>query len=148
MPDDSSVQPTQPPLAVQRVTDPSTRIATFTISFSPENPPDVFFDTNVWIGMSRNDVEHLKSLRVARGFRYRYSVTNDVELISRLARGPAPGWSNPFVRARAAFRRIRTLCDAEVLPSPESEYLAAVDLIHYMNPRWVPNPEQTALAVQ
>lgn len=98
--------------------------------------------------MSSDDVEHLKSLQIERGFRYRYSVTNYVELISRLARGPAPGWSNPFAKVRAAFRRIRTLCDVEVLPSPESEYLSAVDLLHYIDARWVPNLKQTALALE
>lgn len=143
-----SAQPARPPLSVQRVIDASTRIATFTISIDPHNPPDVFFDTNVWIGMSTNDVEHLRRLRIERGFRYRYSVTNYVELISRLARGPSPRWNNPFTKVRAAFRRIHTLCDPEVLPSPESEYLASVDLIHCIDSRWVSNPEQTALAVR
>jgi hypothetical protein len=147
MPDDLSAQPPDSPVSVSRVVDPATRIATFTITFSPDNPPDVFFDTNVWISMRPVDVEALRRLQIQRGFRYRYSVMNYVELLSRLARGPTPGWHNPFGIVRGAFRRIHALCDPEVLPSPEMEYLAEVGLSHHLNPEWIPNPEQTSLAV-
>lgn len=148
MPEESTESAGTPPVTVSRVIDPSTRIATFNISFLPENPPDVVFDTNVWVSMRPADLDSLKRLRLERGFRYRYSVTNYVELLSRLARGPAPGWMNPFGIVRGAFRRIHELCDAEVLPSPEMEYLEEVGLSHYLEPEWAPNPRQTALAVE
>ena len=98
--------------------------------------------------MSRNDVPALEALREARGFRYRYSITNYVELLSRLGRGPAPGWERPFELVRAAFRRIRHLCEAAVLPSPEMEYLEEVGLSRFINPHWVPDFQQTALSVE
>src|SRR5690349_1775878 len=135
------------PVTVSRMVDPETRIATFMISFPPEFPPDVLFDTNVWVSMTRQDVEALETLRRERGFRYRYSVTNYVELLSRLGRGPAPGWTNPFAIVRAAFRRIQRICEPAVLPSPEMEYLEEVGLSNYLDRAWIPDPQQTAIAV-
>lgn len=147
MPEPERPEEVDNPLTVSRVVDPETRIATFTISFPPDRPPDVFFDTHVWVSMTRQDVEALNALKRERGFRYRYSVTNYVELLSRLGRGPAPGWENPFSIVRAAFRRIQRLCEPEVLPSPEMEFLEEVGLNQYLHPRWVPNLQQTAVAV-
>jgi|CXWL01.1.fsa_nt_gi hypothetical protein len=135
------------PLTVSRVVDSVTRNATFTIGFPPERPPDVFFDTNVWVSMTWRDVEALEALRRERGFRYRYSVTNYVELLSRLGRGPSPGWANPFGIVRGAFRKIKHLCEPSVLPSPEMEYLEEVGLSHYLDPAWIPNIQDTAIAV-
>ncbi len=134
-------------LKVLRETDPSIGLENYTISYPPDNPPDIFFGTGVWIGMSREEEEALNLHKMQRGFRYRYSVTNYVELLSRLGRGPTPSWQNPFVRVRAAFRRIRRLCDPEVLPSPEMAFLEEVGLSHYLDPCWVPDPQQTAIAV-
>jgi hypothetical protein len=134
-------------LSVTRVLDPLTRIATFTISFPPSNPPETYFDTNVWVGMNSQDIANLETLKRVRGFRYRYSITNYVELLSRLGRGPAPGWDNPFALVRAAFRKMKHLCDAPVLPSPEMEYLHDVGLGRLIDPVWVPNAEEIALAV-
>jgi hypothetical protein len=96
--------------------------------------------------MSKADV--VQKLKHERGFRYRYSVTNYVELLSRLARGPAPGWENPFGIVRGAFRRIITLCEHEVLPSPEMDFLQRAGLQQYLHPDWVPNTQQTANAVE
>ncbi len=134
-------------LSVVRGVDPETGLENFTIYFPPDDPPDVYFDTLVWISMSQRDVESLEADKRARGFRYRYSVTNYVELLSRLARGPAPGWPNPFQIVRAAFRRIQRLCDPEVLPSSEMEFLQTVGLSRYLHPDWIPDPQQTAIAV-
>lgn len=134
-------------LTVTREVD-NRRVATFTISFPPDQPPQVVFDTMVWVGMSWQDVECLRTLQRERGFHYRYSITNYVELLSRLARGPAPGWDRPFEYVRAAFRKIRTICEPAVLPSPEMEYLQEVGLSRLLHPNWVPDTQQTAIAVE
>ena len=147
MPEPEGPEESDNPLTVSRVVHPVTRIATFTIAFPPEQPPDVFFDTNVWVSMNRQNVESLEALKRERGFRYQYSVTNYVELLSRLGRGPASGWENPFAIVRATFRRIRHLCEQEILPSPEMEYLEEVGLSHLIDLAWIPNPGQTGLAV-
>jgi len=97
--------------------------------------------------MSRKEEETLTLHKAQRGFRYRYSVTNYVELLSRLGRGPTSNWPNPFVRVRAAFRRIRRLCEPVVLQSPEMAFLQETGLSHYLDPRWVPDPQQTAIAI-
>jgi hypothetical protein len=38
------------------------------VEHDPQKPPNIFFDTNVWIGMNRQDVVHLKRLASKRGF--------------------------------------------------------------------------------
>ncbi len=148
MPEQDSTSHNLGLLTVSRVVDPQTRLVTFTISFPPNHPPDVCFDTNVWVSMTREDITALENLRRNKGFRYRYSITNYVELLARLGRGPAPGWDNPFAIVRAAFRKIKHLCDTYVLPSPEMEYLEEVGLFHLIDPVWVPDVGQVALAVE
>ena len=44
-------------------------------------PPDIFFDTNVWIGMSTSDLSVLTSIQGSHGFRYRYSITIELNII-------------------------------------------------------------------
>lgn len=134
-------------LTVIREIDPVTGTENFAISFPPDDPPDVYFDTQVWIGMSKSDEEVLKALKKRLGFRYRYSVTNYVELLSQLGRGPVPGWTNYFPIVRGAFRKISRLCEPPVLPSPEMEFLAEAGLAHCLSPAWIPDPIQTAVAV-
>lgn len=134
-------------LTVTRESDPITGLETFIISFPSDNPPDVYFDTGVWIGMSTDEEESLKVHKTERQFRYRYSVTNYIELLSRLGHGPTPDWRDPFGKVRAAFRRIRRLCDPVVLPSPEMAFLEAAGVSHYLDPSWIPNIQQTAIAV-
>lgn len=124
-----------------------TSVLNFTIDFPPSYPPEVYFDTKVWLSMSDGDLESLQAHRAQRGFRYRYSITNYVEMLSRLGRGPTRKFPNPFGRIRAAFRRIQRLCEPEVLPSPEMSFLEHVGLSHYLSPTWIPSPEQTAMAV-
>lgn len=148
MPEHHQEQETGNLLTVSRVVDSLTRTGTFSIRFPPDNPPDVYFDTNVWVSMTQHDVACLKALKRERGFRYRYSITNYVELLSRLGRGPSPGWQNPFGIVRGAFRRVQELCEPSVLPSPEMEYLAEVDLSHYLDPAWIPNIHETTIAVE
>ena len=124
-----------------------TRVLNFTIDFPPSHPPEVYFDTNVWLSMSDSNLESLRVHKAQRGFRYRYSITNYVEMLSQLGREPTQRFPNPFGRIRAAFRRIQRLCEPEVLPSPEMSFLEHVGLSHYLSPAWIPNPEQTAVAV-
>lgn len=124
-----------------------TRVLNFTIDFPASHPPEVYFDTNVWLSMSDADLESLQVHKAQRGYRYRYSITNYIEMLSRLGRGATPRFLNPFGRIRAAFRRIQRLCEPEVLPSPEMSFLEHVGLSHYLSPNWIPNPRQTAMAV-
>lgn len=141
------MSPDSSSLLVIRDCDLQTHTLNFTIDFPPFCPPEVHFDTNVWLGMSDIDVESLQTHKNQRDYRYRYSVTNYVEMLSRLGRGPTPRFPNPFGRVRAAFRRIQRLCDREVLPSPEMAFLEHAGLSHYLSPAWIPNPEQIAIAV-
>jgi len=124
-----------------------TRAQNFTIEFPPSHPPEVYFDTNVWLSMSDAEADSLQIHKAQRGYRYRYSITNYVEMLSRLGRGPTKRFPNPFGRVRAAFRRVQRLCDPEVLPAPEMTFLDEAGLSHYLSPTWIPNPQQTAIAV-
>lgn len=134
-------------LTVVREHNPVTGVENYTISYPPSVPPEVFFDTVVWISMSQADEAALMQLKAARRFKYRYSITNYVELLSRLAKGRAPGWDNPFGIVRGAFRKIRRLCDGSILPSPEMDFLSRAELENYLHPDWVPNFDQTTIAV-
>ena len=116
--------------------------------YDESNPPDIYFDTNVWIGMSSSDIDALVKLQSERGFRYRYSVTNYCELLSHLEDQPSKHCAEPFNKYRQCFRKIVQLCHAEVLPSPEMEFLRMTGLEHYLDPIWIPNPQQTALAIE
>jgi len=116
--------------------------------FNRENPPDVFFDTNVWICMSSNDVAGLQSLEKRFGFRYRYTVTNFAELASHLADVPSATCANPFVKYRTCFQKIIDLCIAEILPSPEMEFLEMTGLSHYLDPVWIPNTARIMRATE
>jgi len=109
--------------------------------FDHNNPPVIFFDTNVWRGMNDAKLTDLKRLQQSYGFRYRYSVTNFVELVSHLE-------DQPFGRVQSWFRRIHQLCDPEILPSAEMVLLSKARLNHYIDPIWIPIPDQIALAVK
>jgi len=122
--------------------------ANWIVEHDPQNPPDIVFDTNVWISMNNNDMDSLKKLESNRGFRYRYSVTNYCELVSHLEDEPSRSCREPFVKYRQCLRRIVKVCHHDVLPSPEMELLALVGLESYLNPAWIPNQKQTALAVE
>ncbi|MBI2367883.1 MAG: hypothetical protein HYV01_23165, partial [Deltaproteobacteria bacterium] len=113
-----------------------------------KNPPDIYFDTNVWIGMNAEDVKILEELERNRGFRYHYSITNYCELLSHFEDPPLPDCRDPFSKYQHCLRRIVQLCYGEVLPSPEMEFLNMVGLEKYLNPAWVPNVRQIALAVE
>lgn len=108
------------------------------VQFDPENPPDVFFDTNVWIGMGDSDLSNLERLEARFGFKYHYTVTNFAELVSHLTDAPSARCGDPFKRYQACFRKILSLCIAEVLPSPEMDFLEMTGLSHYLDPVWRP----------
>jgi hypothetical protein len=109
------------------------------VEYDINQPPDIFFDTNVWRGMNEEDIAFLVELQQQRGFRYRYTVTNFVELASHLAEEPSAKCSNPFNKFKACFKKIVRLCHTEILPSPELEFLTEAGLSHYIAPSWIPN---------
>src|SRR5713226_182052 len=118
------------------------------VEHDPQSPPDICFDANVWIGMSEKDADLLERLETQRGFRYRYSITNYCELLSHFEDPPSDSCQDPFIKYRRCFRKIVRLCHAEVLPSPEMEFLKMTKLEKYLDPVWIPNPRQTALGVE
>jgi hypothetical protein len=58
------------------------------IDYDPRFPPDVFFDTNVVIGLNEEAMDALKRLKSQQGFIYRYSMLNFVELASHMGDEP------------------------------------------------------------
>ena len=118
------------------------------INYDPNHPPDVFFDTNVWCGMNDEDIDTLNCLQQKREFCYRYSTINFIELISHLDDTPLKNSSNPFARFQSCFRKIIKLCQKEILPTPELEFLQEAGLEKYIDPVWIPDPDQVALVVK
>ncbi|TAJ79516.1 hypothetical protein EPO44_19265, partial [bacterium] len=118
------------------------------MEYDPQNPPDIYFDTNVWIGMNDNDVTVLERFERERGFRYRYSITNYCELLSHFEDPPSQSCQDPFAKYRRCFLKIIQLCYAEVLPSPEMEFLSLTGLERCLDPAWIPDPRQTAIGVE
>ncbi|MEP6888536.1 MAG: hypothetical protein ABI945_09475 [Nitrospirales bacterium] len=134
-------------LTVRRETDIRTKEENYFVEFDPNTPPEVILDTHIWLNMSAPEKQALQHLKAMLGFRFRYSITNYVELLSQLAQGPTKKRKNPFGMMRGAFRKIRVLCDSDVLPSPEMAFLERAKLSHYLHPAWVPDVRQTAIAV-
>jgi len=126
---------------------PISQDPTWIVDYDPQRPPDVFFDTNVWIGMSPDDIRTLQRLKQNRGFRYQYSTTNYVELVSHLEDQPSTSYANPFRKYQACIEKLIQVCDSEVLPSSEMELLAMAGLEHYLDPAWVPSPNQIPFAI-
>lgn len=118
------------------------------IEYDRNNPPVIFFDTNVWRGMSHKEIKILQRLHQQHGFRYHYSVINFAELASHLEDKPSDKYPDPFQRFKSCFVRMRALCEREILPSPEMEFLIRAELSHYIDPVWIPDREQAALAVE
>jgi hypothetical protein len=98
--------------------------------------------------MSEEDFKILEELERGRGFRYRYSITNYCELLSHFEDHPSPVCRDPFAKYRRCLLRIVQLCYADVLPSPEMEFLNIVALERYVDSAWVPDAQQTALGVE
>jgi hypothetical protein len=118
------------------------------VEYDPGKPPNIYFDTNVWIGMNDEDMTILERLERQRGFRYHYSITNYCELLSHFEDDPSVSCPDPFSKYRRCFLKIMQLCYAEVLPSPEMEFLSLVGLEKYVHPAWIPDLQQTALGVE
>ena len=138
-------QSTQTQLKVIRATLPNQN---WRVDYDLQRPPDVFFDTNVWVGMNQNDIKTLQRLKKDRGFRYRYSITNYVELVYHLEDLPSPSYASPFRKYQTCLKRLRQVCDPEALPSPEMELLAMAGLEHYLDPASVPSPNQIPFAIE
>lgn len=117
------------------------------IDYNPDRPPDVFFDTNVIIGLGERGIESLRKLQAERRFRFRYSMVNFVELASHLGDDASPRMRDPFKRYRAAFRKIASLFELEVLPSAEMLLMQATGLERLLAPIWVVDPMNIARQV-
>src|SRR5262245_11825090 len=122
--------------------------AEWRVEYDRRKPPDIYFDTNVWIGMNDEDITILERLEHERGFRYHYSITNYCELLSHFEDDPSYLCPDPFSKYRRCFLKIVKLCYAEVLPSPEVEFLSLAGLEKYLQPAWIPDLQQTALGVE
>lgn len=107
------------------------------IDYSPAHPPDVFFDTNVLLGLGERGIESLRQLQAKRGFRFRYSMANFIELVSHLDDGDSAKVRNPFRRYQAPFKKVARLFDLEVLPSAEMLLMQATGLERFLDPKWV-----------
>lgn len=118
------------------------------IKYNENNPPIIFFDTNVWRSINDRDIATLQRLQQKNGFHYRYSVTNFIELASHLEDQPSKSCRKPFQMFQSCFRKIRKLCDRDILPSPEMVFLAHAGLSHYIDTIWIPDVQQIALAVE
>lgn len=118
------------------------------IKYNKNNPPIIFFDTNVWRSINDANIATLQTLQQKYEFRYRYSVTNFIELASHLEDRPSKSCRKPFQMFQSCFRRIRKLCDRDILPSPETVFLAHAGLSHYIDAIWIPDVQQMALAVE
>ena len=85
------------------------------IKYDENNPPIIFFDTNVWRSINDTGIATLQRLQQRYRFRYRYSVTNFIELASHLKDQPSKCCRDPFRMFQACFRRILKVCDSEIL---------------------------------
>ena len=130
-----------------KVIRPTSQNPNWIVDYDLQRPPDVFFDTNVWISMNQDDIRVLQRLKQNRGFCYRYSTTNYVELVSHLEDQPSTSYANPFRKYQACIEKLIQVCDSEVLPSSEMELLAMAGLEHYLDPAWVPRPNQIPFAI-
>lgn len=112
------------------------------IDYNPQNPPQVFFDTNVLLGLNPEGIDALEKLQVNRKFNYRYSMLNFVELASHFGDTSSSKVLNPFRKYQAVFEKISKFFDLKPLPSPEFVFMKAVGLYHYLGPSWKVDEEQ------
>lgn len=110
------------------------------IDYNPERPPDVFFDTNVLLGLGASGINSLQHLQSKRGFRFRYSMVNFVELVSHLDDIPSEKIPNPFKRYQAPFKKMTRLFELSVLPSAEMLLMQATGLERFLDSKWVVDP--------
>jgi hypothetical protein len=131
----------------QRATTPNRRLAVklsldgaVEIDYDPANPPHVLFDTNVLRGLGRKAIDALHVLQSSRGFQFRYSMLNFVELVAHLGDSPSVQSPNPFRKFQAPFRKILELFRLDVLPSAEMVLMDATGLGEHLDPKWIVNP--------
>ncbi len=115
---------------------------TVLIDYDPAHPIQVFFDTNVLLGLNPEGIQALKTLETKRGFTYRYSILNFVELGSHLGDHPSKTNKNPFRKYKVAFEKMASIFEPVPLPSPETVFMKAVGLDHYLGPKWEVKPEK------
>ena len=118
--------------------DPTDPAGTIHLRYDSERPPRVFFDTNVILGLGDAGATAIRRLIAERGFRFRFSMLNFVELLSHLGDSPSKKTPKPFDKYRAAFRRLYTIFDG-VLPSAESVLMNGVALKQYTAQNWIVN---------
>ncbi len=104
-------------------------------------PPDVYCDTNIWRSMTATQLNRLLELRTVVPLRYWFSIVNYIELISHLG-------STEFHRVRSWFHRVRTLCNGNILPSPEWEFMASIGMDKYIHSCWIVNGHSLAARIQ
>lgn len=114
------------------------------IDYDQKFPPDVFFDTNVVIGLNAEAMDALNRLKSQQGFIYRYSMLNFVELASHMGDEPDSDTPNPFKKYQSAFKKLASLCDPRPLPSAEMVFMKAVGLYHFLGPKWIANESEIA----
>ena len=117
------------------------------IDYNPERPPDVFFDTNVLLGLGIKGIDSLHRLQSKRGFRFRYSMVNFIELVSHLNDVPSEEVPNPFKRYQAPFKKIARFFELSVLPSSEMLLMQATGLERFLDSKWVVDPMSVARQV-
>ncbi len=104
------------------------------------SPPDIYCDTNIWRSMTAIELGRLAELQAVIPVRYWFSIINYIEMISHLG-------STDFHRVRSWFQRVHTLCDGNILPSPEWEFMASMGMDKYIHPYWVVNKATLAARV-
>ena len=110
------------------------------IDYNPSTPPHVFMDTNVLRGLGKKGIEALRLLQSGRGFQFRYSMLNFIELVAHLDDPPSAGSPDPFRKFQAPFKKIVELFCPDVLPSSEMVLMDATGLREYIDPKWVADP--------
>jgi hypothetical protein len=75
-------------LTVRREKDARTDEENYFVEFDPNIPVEILLDTHIWLNMSKAEEQVAQRLRTELCFRFRYSMTNYIELLSQLAQGP------------------------------------------------------------
>ena len=103
--------------------------------------PDVYCDTNIWRSMTAMELGRLFELQAVIRLQYWFSIVNYIELISHLG-------STEFHIVRSWFQRVHRLCNGNILPSPEWEFMASIGMEKYIHPCWIVNRDALAVRIQ
>jgi len=71
-------------LTVRREKDARTDEENYFVEFDPNIPVEILLDTHIWLNMSKAEEQVAQRLRTELCFRFRYSMTNYIELLSGL----------------------------------------------------------------